>query len=93
MFDKYGSHSVCSPNQYYFEKHGVSLPKEENEEAIELLAKIPMLTLDDYKVPNSITWSKIKSEVNEFRVNIKIYNSQLEACQLSMTTTYFTYTF
>ncbi|AIM61048.1 hypothetical protein IZU89_11480 [Cellulophaga lytica] len=78
MFNQYGNSSVCSPNQYYFDKHGVSLPKEENEEAMELLSKIPMPTLEDYKDTNSITWSKIKSESLGFSVDITIYNSPIE---------------
>lgn len=78
MFDRYGSHSVCSPNQYYFGKHGVSLPKEENEEAMELLSKIPMPTLEDYKDTNSITWYKEKSNLFEFSFKIKVYNSPIE---------------
>lgn len=78
MFEKYGNSSVCSPSQYFFEKHGVSLPKEEGEEAMELLSKIPMPTLEDYKDTNSITWSKVKNTLHDFSVKVKIYNSPLE---------------
>jgi len=78
MFDKYGNSSVCSPSQYFFDKHGVTLPKEEGEEAMELLSKIPMPTVEDYKDTNSITWSEVKNTLHDFSVKIKIYNSPLE---------------
>ena len=79
MFEKYGNSSVCSPSQYFFDKHGVSLPKEEGEEeAMEILSKIPMPTLEDYKDTNSITWSEIKNVSHGFIVKIKIYNSPIE---------------
>lgn len=78
MFNKYGHSSVCSPSQYFFDKHGVRLPKKEGEEAMELLSKIPMPTLEDYKDTNSITWSKVKSNSSSSEIDITIYNSPLE---------------
>tara|TARA_R110000744_G_scaffold379463_2_gene497698 strand:+ start:1240 stop:1863 length:624 start_codon:yes stop_codon:yes gene_type:complete len=77
MYDEYGNSSVCNPNSYFFEKQGITLPKEESEEALELLSKIPMPTLEDYKDTNSITWFKVKHNSSSSEIDIKIYNSPL----------------
>jgi len=74
MVKQYGDYSVCSPSREFFASKGYVLPKENNKEAQELIANLPVPELVDYKNLTSITWYDVEHENNCENIMIKVYN-------------------
>ncbi len=73
--ETYGSFSVSSPSVFFFEKHGISLPKEYSEEAEKIIANLPIPTVEEYKDTRTISWYlKIERSTGADNATLKIYN-------------------
>lgn len=73
--EKYGSFSVSSPSDYFFEKHGIFLPKEYSEEAENMIKNLPIPTVEEYKDTRTISWYlKIERNTGKDNATLKIYN-------------------
>ncbi|MEH6681301.1 MAG: hypothetical protein V7724_12180 [Sediminicola sp.] len=79
MVETYGEFAVCSPSGYYFQKHGITLPTEESEEAYRIINSIPVPILEDYKNTTSIKWNVIgeKPPLDQ-KIHLRIYNKPIE---------------
>lgn len=75
VVEAYGSFSVSSPSTFFFEKHGISLPKEYSEESNSIVKNFPIPIVEEYKDMRTISWYfNIKKSFARNGITMKIYN-------------------